>query len=103
VLGISHGVTAKLCKCATPHRIFATRVFPNQLQAIVGLILVKELLMVVDEDAGVLSFSSPHSVVQPTNLQSIVGLILVKELLMVDEDAGVHIRDLRLRELPFMR
>lgn len=66
MLGISHGVTAKLCKCATPHRIFATRVFPNQLQAI-------------------------------------VGLILVKELLMVDEDAGVHIRDLRLRELPFMR
>lgn len=32
-----------------------------------------------------------------------MGLILVKELLMVDEDAGVHIRDLRLRELPFMR
>ena len=32
-----------------------------------------------------------------------MGLILVKELLLVDEDAGVHIRDLRLRELPFMR
>jgi len=35
--------------------------------------------------------------------QNIVGLVLVKELLLVDEDAGVKIRDLRLRELPFMR
>jgi hypothetical protein len=36
-------------------------------------------------------------------LQSIVGLVLVKELLLVDEDAGVRIKELRIRELPFMR
>ncbi|PRW32510.1 Metal transporter CNNM4 [Chlorella sorokiniana] len=41
-------------------------------------------------------------VYEGSNKQAIVGLILVKELLMVDEDAGVRIRDLRLRELPFM-
>lgn len=35
--------------------------------------------------------------------QNIVGLVIVKELLMVDEDAGVRIRDLRLRDLPFIR
>jgi hypothetical protein len=32
-----------------------------------------------------------------------VGLVLVKELLLVDEDVGVKISDLRLRELPFLR
>ena len=33
----------------------------------------------------------------------IVGLILVKELVLVDEDAGVKVKNLRIRELPFLR
>lgn len=36
-------------------------------------------------------------------LQNIIGLILVKELVLVDEDAGVRVRDLHLREIPFIR
>lgn len=39
----------------------------------------------------------------PAMLQNIIGLILVKELVLVDEDAGVRIKDLRLREMPFLR
>ena len=35
--------------------------------------------------------------------KNILGIILVKELLLVDEKAGLHVRDLRLWELPFMR
>ncbi|KAI3423938.1 hypothetical protein D9Q98_009772 [Chlorella vulgaris] len=41
-------------------------------------------------------------VYQGEDKQNIVGLVIVKELLMVDEDAGVRIRDLRLRDLPFI-
>ncbi|KAL4434431.1 hypothetical protein ABPG75_000872 [Micractinium tetrahymenae] len=37
------------------------------------------------------------------NRQNILGLILVKELVLVDENAGVRVRDLRLREVPFIR
>jgi hypothetical protein len=29
--------------------------------------------------------------------------VLVKELLLVDEQAGVRVRELRLREAPFLR
>ena len=35
--------------------------------------------------------------------QTLLGLILTKELLLVDENAGIRVKDLRLRELPFMR
>ena len=35
--------------------------------------------------------------------QNILGLILVKELVLVDETAGVKVRDLRIREVPFIR
>ena len=36
-------------------------------------------------------------------LQDILGLIIVKELVLVDENAGVAVKDLRLREVPFIR
>ena len=39
----------------------------------------------------------------PAAVQNIVGLVLVKELLLVDEQAGVRVSQLRLRELPFIR
>ena len=39
----------------------------------------------------------------PCCLQNIIGLVLVKELLLVDEQAGVRVNQLRLRELPFIR
>lgn len=38
-----------------------------------------------------------------TSLQAIIGLVLVKELGLVDETAGVRIKELRLREMPFLR
>ncbi|KAL4434041.1 hypothetical protein ABPG75_000482 [Micractinium tetrahymenae] len=37
------------------------------------------------------------------NKQAILGLILVKDLLLVDETAGVRVRDVRLRDMPFLR
>lgn len=48
------------------------------------------------EQAGLPALTLPAA-------QNIVGLILVKELVLVDEDAGVRVRDLRLREVPFLR
>ena len=30
-------------------------------------------------------------------------MILVKELVLVDEQAGVRVKELRLREMPFLR
>ena len=36
-------------------------------------------------------------------LQALLGLILVKELLVVDETKGTRVRDLCLRDLPFLR
>eukprot|EP00887_Chlorella_sp_A99_P005745 scaffold1.g5745.t1 len=42
-------------------------------------------------------------VYEGTNRHAINGLILVKELVLVDEDAGVKVKDLRIRELPFLR
>ncbi|KAL4421316.1 hypothetical protein ABPG75_010607 [Micractinium tetrahymenae] len=41
-------------------------------------------------------------VYEGANKENIMGLVLVKELLLVDEDEGAKIRDLRLRELPFL-
>lgn len=35
--------------------------------------------------------------------QDVIGLILVKELLLVDEDRGVQVNELRIRELPCLR
>ncbi|GAB4822256.1 hypothetical protein N2152v2_009302 [Parachlorella kessleri] len=35
--------------------------------------------------------------------QNIIGVILVKELVLVDEDDGIIVKDLRLREVPFLR
>ncbi|EFN57253.1 hypothetical protein CHLNCDRAFT_16812, partial [Chlorella variabilis] len=37
-----------------------------------------------------------------SRVPAILGLILVKELLVVDEAAGMRVRDLRLREMPFL-
>lgn len=35
--------------------------------------------------------------------QAILGVILVKELVLVDEDAGVRVGQLRIRDAPFIR
>lgn len=59
-----------------------------------GFILVKELVGSVVLSHALNPYPLP---------QNIVGLILVKELVLVDEDAGVRVRDLRLREVPFLR
>ena len=50
--------------------------------------------------------ASGHSripVHEPGEPEAIVGMLLAKELILVDHNAGVRVRDLRLRSLPFLR
>ncbi|GAB4822451.1 hypothetical protein N2152v2_009497 [Parachlorella kessleri] len=70
-----------------------SKVFMLDHEAVVNRALMKEVI-----DMG-------HSRIPVYDgyRENIIGLILVKELGLVDEDAGIRVKDLRLRELPFLR
>lgn len=44
-----------------------------------------------------------QALLRPPLSQAILGVILVKELVLVDEDAGVRVGQLRIRDAPFIR
>lgn len=39
----------------------------------------------------------------PLHMQAILGVVLIKELVLVDEDIGVRVGELRIRDAPFIR